>query len=455
MTSSADDAPATPTDDAPPATEPQDAFAWIERAASDVVDAMRGREFLTPSGVLDLPVHAGRFVRLRVELGSGHFLHLQSIGLEADGVDDLDALVALTTVTASSWHSTYEERFDVRRLLDVDHPTGTVVHTLGDKPAWVELTFRRPLRIRRVRLRNVAAGTAVRARGLKVLGTTWLRRTRALYDGPLDDRTLREVLRPARRAARTDPLLRRLLPVLELTVAADYRAARTALEGLKGLDEAGRKRFRQAVNARLLPTRERLWMIHGPQRSFRFWTDAEKDRYLRYTLEVVDAIRSLTPNVSFGFGAVLSAVRDKALIPHDDDLDIIVAFEQHEATTLAEGLDLVQKHLEARGLLIAGRFTAHMQVKRQGYKSVDVFVGLFEGDHVSWYPGPRGTMTRDMVFPTRDVPLLGVPVPVPAQAEAYCEAVYGPTWNVPDPGFAHRWDGGRYSDISGKKRPPA
>ena len=429
-------------------TDRPDAFTLLEKAASDATDALQGIAFLAPSGVLDLPVASGRYVRLRIELPPKQFLHLQSIGIEADGVDDV---AALTTLTASSWYADYEQKFDLARLLDFDHPAGTQVHTKADEPAWVELTFARPLRIRRVRLRNVGKEVSRRARGIKVVATTVLRRRRVLYDGPLDLRTVRSIMAPLTKTAETDDLLAKLLPTFELTLKADYPAARKKLAAVEDLDDADRRRFREAMNARLLPARQRLWTIHGPQRSFRFWSDAEKDRYLRFTVEVVEALRTLTPHVSLGFGSVLSAMRDKALIPHDDDLDVIIAFEPHEATTLAEGLARIAAHLEPQGYTVSGSFSAHRHVGRPGRKYIDVFVGLFEGDQVSWYPGARGALTRDMMFPTRDVPLLGIPVPVPAHPEAYCEAVYGPTWNVPNPDFAHRWDATAYADISGKK----
>lgn len=425
-----------------------DPFALLEQAASDGVDTLHGLAFLAPGGVLDLPQKGRRLTGLRIELPPGQFLHLQSIGIDVDG--DVD-VAALTTVRVSSWYGAYEEQFDVARLLDFDHPSGTSLHTKADKPAWVELSFRRPLRVRRIRLRNVGKDVARRARGVRVLGTTLLRRTRVLYDGTVDLKAMRSIMGPLRAAAEDDPLLSQLLPTFELTLKADYPAARKAFAALEDLHDTDRRRFRDAVNARLLPARQRLWTIHGPQRSFRFWSDAEKDRYLAFTLEVVAALRTLTPHVSLGFGSVLSAVRDKALIPHDDDLDVIIAFEPDEATTLAEGMALVKAHLEPQGFTVSGNFSAHRHVGRPGRKYIDVFVGLFEGDQVSWYPGARGALTRDMMFPTRDVDLLGVPVPVPARPEAYCEAVYGPTWNVPNPNFAHRWDATAYSDISGKK----
>ena len=84
-----------------------------------------------------------------------------------------------------------------------------------------------------------------------------------------------------------------------------------------------------------------------------------------------------------------------------------------------------------------------------GRKRVDVFVGIFEDDSISWYPGTRGGLTRAIVFPPRSADLLGVPCWIPAQPEAYLERLYGEGWRVPDPYFRHVWDISAYADITG------
>jgi hypothetical protein len=249
-----------------------------------------------------------------------------------------------------------------------------------------------------------------------------------------------------------DAQVQSLVPVLVDTLRAQYPLARKALTAAK-LDPALGKAFRDVVNAELLPSRELLWTIHGPCRAFRYWTPAQQVAYVEFTNEVVAALREVTPHVSYGFGSVLSVVRDKALIPHDDDLDIIVAFEPHEAATLAEGLALVARILEERGFSVRGTFPAHRQVGRDGRgKHLDVFVGLFEGDEgdtISWYPGARGALSRSMMYPTTTAPLLGIDCVIPAHPEDYLAAVYGEGWRTPDPNFAHRKDRKSYADISG------
>jgi hypothetical protein len=417
-----------------------------------LVDAVAGRfpdlGYLAPHGILRIPVHVGPVTGIRLEV-PGNFLHLQSIGLVADDGSDASAGAE---VAVSSWYGTYAERFDPATLFDWERPVGTVVHTEKDHPSWLEVRFPHPVRISEVRLRNVKGAVAVRASELKVIASTRWRR-HVLFDGAVRHRELREAV-AAYDLDTEDPAVEALVPVLVDIFRGAYPAAR------RQLDEADLQteivtEFRAVLNAGLLPSRELLWTIHGPQRSFRFWPPEEQEAYVRFSAEVIEALRELTPHTCFGFGAVLSVVRDRALIPHDDDLDVIVGFEPHEASTLAEGLDLVTAHLEERGFSVRGSFSAHRQVGRHHRgKHVDVFVGLFEGDTISWYPGTRGALDRATMYPTTTAPLLGVDCRIPARPEVYLERLYGEGWRTPDPNFAHRWDRSSYADLTGTPTRP-
>jgi hypothetical protein len=101
------------------------------------------------------------------------------------------------------------------------------------------------------------------------------------------------------------------------------------------------------------------------------------------------------------------------------------------------------------GYEVSGEFATHRHVRRPGRKPVDVFVGIFEGDAIAWYPGARGGLTRQIVFPPVAAELLGVRCLIPAQPEVYLERLYGPGWRVPDPYFSHAWDRSAYADILG------
>ncbi len=408
--------------------------------------------YLASDGILDLPVEHGRIVKIRLELPPKQFLHLQSIGITADDVEDI---TEVATVRVSSWYGTYEERYDPARLFDFDSPSGTVVHTKADEPAWLEVRFSWPVRVTRLRLRNVPIATARRARGLTVSVTTAWRRTHVLLDGCKTLSSLRRLLNHAAALPGLSPQAQAVLPVLELTISGDYPRAREEFDALEILDDDDRRAFRAAVNTELLSSRSLEWTVHGPQRSFRFWSAEEQADYVRDTVDVTEALHSLTPYVSFGFGAVLAVVRDKALIPHDDDLDIIVGFEPEQAATLVDALRLVDKHLTPLGFRVSGNFSAHRHVGWPGKEYVDVFVGIFEGDAISWYPGTRGALCRSVMYPTLEGSLLGVPCPLPAEPETYLERLYGPGWRSPDPCFKHVWDKSAYADISGRAGPAA
>ena len=237
-----------------------EAFDLVEAVAAKVADRLPALGFLTPNGLLDLPVDHGRIVAVRLELPPGQPLQLQSIGLAADGVDDL---APLTTLTASSGHGSGLDRGDLARLLDVDHPTGTLVHTEPDSPAWVELRFSRPVQLRGIRLRNVPTPTARAARGLRVALTARFRRVHAIYDGAADLRELDHLLGPVRAVGAVNSLLGRLLPTLEHTLRGDYPAALEAFTAMSGVDDADGARLRAVLNAGLLASRRQTW--HDPE----------------------------------------------------------------------------------------------------------------------------------------------------------------------------------------------
>ena len=392
--------------------------------------------------MLDLPVDAGPLRSIRLELPPGQALGLQTARIDTPTGDDL-----VPDVRVSSSDDLDGQPLVPSRLFDLDHPTGTALRTKADRPAWAELRLRRAEPVSRIRLRNVIGETARDARGLRITG-----KARCAHARPL------RRCRPAPGVAPTgdrgdgrggpDPTALALLEVLALTVRGDYARAHRSLVAHVD-DEAQRRQFRASVNEALLPARGIEWTVHGPRRPFRTWSEAERLDYVIDSAGVVEALRALTPDVCLGFGSVLSVVRDRALMPHDDDLDVIIGFEATTAPTIADGLRLIDRHLEPLGFEVSGEFATHRHVRRPGRQPVDVFVGIFEGDTIAWYPGARGGLTRAIVFPPVPAELLGVPCLIPAQPETYLERLYGPGWRVPDPYFSHAWDRSAYADIMG------
>ncbi len=232
-------------------------------------------------------------------------------------------------------------------------------------------------------------------------------------------------------------------------VERDYRKATSVFE------RSGHLRRHQASLQRLTERFELQLNAHGMKRTFKFWRPAEKIAYLDATRELIRVLSHLSAHVSMGFGAVLGYVRDQNLIAHDDDLDVLVAFEMPAVADLAQALALAGEAVRAAGFEVVGHFFSHLWVKMPGGHRVDLFVGLIEpGEALSFYPSSRRGLRFFDVFPAVEGRLHGVALPMPADCEAYLRSTYGESWRQPDIGFAHPWDRDAYADIAGVRASP-
>jgi hypothetical protein len=185
--------------------------------------------------------------QIHIELTPGQFLQLQSIGLDGSSAT---ALTDSATVRASSWYGNYENSFDPARLFDLEHPTGTVVHTEADEPAWLEIDLPEPVQLAAVRLRNVTGPPSARARGIRVLargrdgaGRCSMTRRRAhsirgRYRVPDQACSGERRRRPAAAAARADAGDRRRLPDEPKVLRGALLRAGARAAGVQGRDHA-------------------------------------------------------------------------------------------------------------------------------------------------------------------------------------------------------------------------
>jgi hypothetical protein len=198
-----------------------------------------------------------------------------------------------------------------------------------------------------------------------------------------------------------------------------------------------KSRFRTLVNERIAG-RKREWTLHGIKRTFRFWPEQEKQDYVGFAVDVVRCLQELNANVSLGFGTVLGLVREQDLIPHDDDADVLIGFEPEQASTLNEGRELIKQCLQDHGYIVSKNRVSCYWVESPGInRKLDAFAGIFEAGTISWYPGKRGALTRDMVFPPIYIERFGHSCPIPREPERYLEQIYGPDWKTPSPHFRH------------------
>jgi len=410
--------------------------------------------FLDSSGELDIDAEVSRVQAVRVELQSTEFLHLGTIRL-VTASEPPDA--ASTELRVSSIWKGYGEHLSKKLVLDPEFD-GTGFHTKKEQRPWLEIALDSPIDLRRIMIRNRPGPTARRARGILVRVRTTDGRWITVYDGLVRAnafaRSIEHIFGAVTDVSSTEcgaasPLvaadLANLLARLHLHDYAGPALARDLARIPISAEDQGR--FRDLVSDSILYPRQLEWTGHGVKRSFRFWSRVEKAKYVAYATELVDDLHELTPNVCLGFGSVLAAVRDHDLIPHDDDLDIVVGFEPEEAPKIADALQLIAKHLRAKGYTVMGNNTAHRMISRPPHRKVDVFVGIFENDQIAWYPASRSGLPRDVVFPPMTTDLLGAACAIPAKPEEYLQRVYGRSWSTPDRHFKHAGDRQAYADI--------
>lgn len=256
----------------------------------------------------------------------------------------------------------------------------------------------------------------------------------------------------------------------ELDRIGQFSNDRTKTDLFKFINSLLERNFRAAVTIfersdLLLPLKSELqWFAeryghqlnaHGLKKTFKFWSDTEKSNYLKNSAEMISCLTEISPHVCLGFGGVLGLYRDQNLIPHDDDIDILIAFDKSSVSTLGAALSIVENKLSAHDFKVMGHFFSHLWVKASGGKMIDVFVGLAEEDELlSFYPSPRHSLLVNDVFPAQPQELCGVSLPFPRDCLSYLTKTYGKDWDKPDINFHHSWNRAEFQTISGKRDRP-
>ncbi len=239
----------------------------------------------------------------------------------------------------------------------------------------------------------------------------------------------------------------------ELRLLIDTLLSRDIKKAQKLLDADLQFRNKAEAEPWLTSRFELDYVLHGLKRTFRYWTEEEKQLYLQDALDVINALQPLSKNTCVFGGAALGSVRQGDLLAHDDDLDVVICLDRAKFPDISTALEAVTKTLVAAGWEIKGTFFSQLWVGTRSnvVPTLDVFIGLVEDDGISCYPMPRRALSMQKMFPAQDRPLHGKSIPMPREITHYLEVDYGPNWTTPDPGHSIEWDRSPYADIAGKR----
>ena len=154
---------------------------------------------------------------------------------------------------------------------------------------------------------------------------------------------------------------------------------------------------------------------------------------------VLTALEEAGVEPFIAYGTLLGAVRDGELIGHDSDADLgYVSAHDHPVDVMLESFRL-QRTLVEQGFAVTRysgiAFKVLVEESDGARRGLDVFGG-FMRDGMLYLMGEVGhPFKEEWVRPRSQVTLEGRSFPAPAAPEHLLEAMYGPTWRVPDPAY--------------------
>lgn len=141
------------------------------------------------------------------------------------------------------------------------------------------------------------------------------------------------------------------------------------------------------------------------------------------------------------FGSLLGAVREQALIRHDNDIDVAYLSAYENPVDVALEMFRVTRALRSRGLVVVGKtgsfVTVMMPLSDGSRLPVDVYACFYLGDTLYETASVAAPVPRSAILPLSEVTLEGRILPAPADPARLLEASYGPHWRTPDPAFRY------------------
>lgn len=154
---------------------------------------------------------------------------------------------------------------------------------------------------------------------------------------------------------------------------------------------------------------------------------------------VVDALADCGVDAFMAYGTLLGAVRQGGLIGHDSDADLgYVSRYDQPVDAIMESFRL-QRALTEMGYPVTRysglAFKVLVTESDGAVRGLDVFGGFLRDGYLYLMGEVGHPFHPDWIFPTREIQFEGRPFPAPAHPEHLLEAMYGPSWKVPDPAY--------------------
>jgi SAM-dependent methyltransferase len=139
------------------------------------------------------------------------------------------------------------------------------------------------------------------------------------------------------------------------------------------------------------------------------------------------------------YGTLLGAVREGTFLGHDSDADLgYVSAHSTPVDVIRESFQL-QRRISERGFTTyrysGGAFRIDVAESDGSVRGLDLFGGFFDGGTLYLLGEVGVPFEQEWMYPFGTCTLMGREFTAPARPEKLLEAMYGPSWKVPDPAF--------------------
>lgn len=167
-----------------------------------------------------------------------------------------------------------------------------------------------------------------------------------------------------------------------------------------------------------------------------------QDRLVQNCAALVDDLQALGYPVYVVGGTLLGAMRNGALLPHDDDMDLAVFSDASNPLDLMLETAAMERELQSRGYVSVRHSYAHLQItffREDGTTDhyIDIFSGFtFDDEYGQPFALLGPEVTKSDLLPVSTINISGYEFPAPRVPESWLTFAYGPNWRVPDPSFS-------------------